>query len=157
MEGGEAKSISLKLMECSKATYLYTIDQNGFPPTREMTNVRKKDQYPEFINFFNKQENKHYMFFSTNTLFSKPNHIRENPKIFAHYCDPDDFKVVMFKRVVEVIEDLDIKRTFFLNSSFRYYPKEIEDPSYTILRLNPYTSSVYYKLQKIDFNLGEQE
>jgi len=156
MELKDAKKLSLELIETTKVVLLSTIDFQGYPITRALLNVRNKENYPEFIDFFDKQENKYATFFSTNTSSSKIEHIKRNPNISIYYCDPEDFKGVMFGGEVEVINDLDIKREFFLESSIRYYPKGVEDPDYTILRFEPKTASFYYRLQKIKFELSEQ-
>jgi len=155
MELEEAKKLGLELIETAKAVYLSTVDSKGYPITRAMVNVRNKEQYPEFTDFFDKQENKFVIFFSTNTSSTKIDHIKKNPKVSVYFCDPEDFKGIMFSGEVEMIEDMDIKREFFLESSIRYYPKGVEDPDYTILRLNPKAANLYYRLQKTNFELGE--
>ena len=53
----EAKNSGLKLMEESKAAILTTIDPEGFPITRAMFNLRNKEQFPEFSEFFENQQN----------------------------------------------------------------------------------------------------
>jgi len=155
MELEEVKKLGLELIETAKAVYLSTVDSKGYPITRAMVNVRNKKQYPEFTEFFDKQENEFVIFFSTNTSSTKIDHIKKNPKISVYFCDPEDFKGIMFSGEVETVEDMDIKREFFLESSIRYYPKGVEDPDYTILRMNPKTASFYYRLHKIDFKLGD--
>jgi len=97
MELEEFKNISINLIESSKAAYLTTIDNDGFPITRAMFNLRNKEQFPEFIETYKEQENKFTIFISTNTSSSKLTHIKKNPKISVYYCDPDDFKGATYK------------------------------------------------------------
>ena len=92
MELEEAKKISMELMETSKAAILTTIDSEGYPITRAMFNLRNSEQFPEFSEFFNKQENEFIIYISTNTSSSKVEHIKTNPKISVYYCDPETFK-----------------------------------------------------------------
>ena len=67
MEVEEAKKISLELMETSKAIYLTTIDSEGYPITRAMFNLRNKEQFPEFTDFFNELDSPFEIYISTNT------------------------------------------------------------------------------------------
>jgi general stress protein 26 len=154
MEVEEAKKISLELMETSKAIYLTTIDSEGYPITRAMFNLRNKEQFPEFTDFFNELDSPFEIYISTNTSSSKTSHIRENPKISIYYCEPEDFKGVMFGGDVEIIEDMDIKQNLWLEWWTKYYRKGLEDPDYTLLKLEPKVAHVYYKLQKITFKPG---
>jgi general stress protein 26 len=137
MELSEVKELSAELIENSLLAYFSTINSDGFPITRALLNTRYKERFPEFSNFYDKQDDKYVVYFSTNTSSSKIKHIKENPKISVYFCDPEDFKGVMFGGEVEIIDDMDIKREFWLDSSKRYYPKGLEDPDYTLLRFKP--------------------
>jgi pyridoxamine 5'-phosphate oxidase len=154
MDVENAKKISLELMKSSKAIYLTTVDSDGYPITRAMFNLRNTEQFPEFSDFFNGLDSPFEIYISTNTSSSKTNHIKENPKISVYYCEPEDFKGVMFGGDVEIIEDMDIKQKVWLEWWTKYYREGLKDPDYTLLRLNPKIAHVYYKLQKVVFNLG---
>ncbi|MFX1417548.1 MAG: pyridoxamine 5'-phosphate oxidase family protein [Promethearchaeota archaeon] len=155
MELKEAKKLSLELMETSKAAYLTTVDSDGYPITRAMFNLRNKEQFPELSKFFAGLDNEFDIFISTNTSSTKYKHIQKNPKICVYYCDPEDFKGVMFGGEVEVIDDMDIKRKIWLDWWTRYYPEGLEDPDYLLLRLDPKTAEFYYRLQKVQFKPGK--
>jgi len=152
----EAKKISMELMETSKAAILTTIDSEGYPITRAMFNLRNTEQFPELSEFFNKQENEFIIYISTNTSSSKVEHIKTNPKICVYYCDPETFKGVMFGGEVDIVDDMDIKSKIWLDWWTRYYPEGLEDPDYTLLKLNPKTARFYYKLQHVRFEPGEK-
>lgn len=156
MEIDEVKKLSLELIETSKAAYLTTIDVEGFPITRAMFNLRNKEQFPEFSEFFQKQENSFVIYIGTNTSSSKVAQIKENPKISVYYCDPENFKGVMFGGEVEIVDDMDIKRKIWLDWWTRYYPNGLEDPDYTLLRLHPKNARFYYKLNQVEFKPGEK-
>ena len=151
MELEEAKRSSLELMETAKAAYLTTINIDGYPITRAMFNLRNKEQFPEFSEIFAGLGNKFEIYISTNTSSSKTDHIKKNPKISVYYCDPEDFKGVMFGGEVEVINDMNIKKKIWLDWWTKYYLKGLEDPDYTLLRLKPKMTQFYYRLQKVQF------
>ncbi|MCJ7650748.1 MAG: pyridoxamine 5'-phosphate oxidase family protein [Candidatus Lokiarchaeota archaeon] len=154
MELEEVKKLSLELMESSKAAYLSTIDQAGYPITRAMFNLRNKEQFPEFSEFFNGLDDEFVIFISTNTSSSKTDHVMKNPKISVYYCEPKDFKGVMFGGEVEIIDDINIKKKIWLDWWTKYYLKGLSDPDYTLLRLRPKIAQFYYRLQKIQFEPG---
>ena len=156
MDENEAKKLSLELIETSKAVYLTTIDSEGYPITRAMFNLRNKEQFPEFSKFFACLDNEFEIYISTNTSSSKVDHIKNNPKISVYFCDPEDFKGVMFGGEVEIIDDMDIKRKIWLDWWTRYYIKGLEDPDYALLRLNPKNARFYYRLQQVKFEIGEE-
>jgi len=156
MELEEVEKLSLELIETSKAAYLTTIDNEGFPITRAMFNLRNKEQFPEFSEFFANQEHEYIIYISTNTSSSKIEHIKKNPKICVYYCDPENFKGVMFGGEVDKIDDMEIKRKIWLDWWTRYYPEGLEDPDYALLRLNPKQARFYYKLQQVTFEPGEK-
>ncbi|MCJ7650392.1 MAG: pyridoxamine 5'-phosphate oxidase family protein [Candidatus Lokiarchaeota archaeon] len=155
MELEEIKKLSLELMESSKAAYISTIDSGGYPITRAIFNLRNKEQFPEFSEFFNELDNEFVIFISTNTSSSKTDQVTKNPKISVYYCEPKDFKGVMFVGEVEIINDLNIKKKIWLDWWTKYYHDGLEDPDYTLLRLKPKMAEFYYKLQKTHFKIGE--
>lgn len=155
MNEKEASDLGLELMERSKAAYLTTIDSEGFPITRGMFNLRNREQFPEFSEFFQDEDNKFAIYISTNTSSSKIEHIQTNPKIAVYFCDPDEFKGIMFGGEVEVVEDMDIKSKIWLDWWTRYYSKGLEDSDYTLLRLSPKSARFYNKLQQVNFKPGE--
>jgi len=156
MELKEVKDVSLELMESSKAAYLTTIDKEGYPITRAMFNLRNKEQFPEFSEFFADQDNDFMIFISTNTSSSKVDHIKKNPKISVYFCDPEDFKGVMFGGEAEIIDDPKIKQKIWLDWWTRYYPEGLGDPDYTLFKLNPKNARFYYKLTQVHFVPGEE-
>ena len=153
MEVEEAKQHCLDLMEESKAAYLTTIDPEGFPITRAMFNLRNKEQFPEFSDFFKSQENQFILYISTNTSSSKITHIKQNPKISVYFCDADEFKGVMFGGTAEIVEDRELKHKIWLDWWDRYYREGVDDPDYSLVQLKPTQARFYYKLNQVNFEL----
>lgn len=151
MDLDETKKVSLELMNTSKAAYLTTIDSEGYPITRAMFNLRNKDQFPEFSEFFANQDNKFVIYISTNTSSSKIDHIKKNPKISVYFCEPEDFKGVMFGGDAEIVDDIEIKKKIWLDWFTRYYSKGLEDLDYTLFKLNPKNARFYYRLNQVHF------
>jgi len=86
----KVKKSALKLISESKAAYLTTIDSDGFPITRAMFNLRNIEQFPEFSEFFQKQEDIFTIYISTNTSSTKVEHLKNNPLLLSliHISEP---------------------------------------------------------------------
>jgi general stress protein 26 len=149
----EVKNSALKLISESKAAYLTTIDLEGFPITRAMFNLRNKEQFPEFSEFFQNQEDIFTIYISTNTSSTKVEHLKNNPLMCVYFCDADNFQGFMLGGSVEFINDIKLKKNIWLDWWTKYYPKGIEDSDYTLLRLAPKTGRYYYKLKQVNFKL----
>ena len=153
MDVEEAKKLGLKLMEESKAAILTTIDLEGFPITRAMFNLRNKEQFPEFSEVFKNEYNQFTIYISTNTSSSKIAHLSKNPNMCVYFCDSDDFKGLMLGGSAEIIIDMELKKKIWLDWWTRYYPEGLEDPDYTLLRIEPKNARFYYKLNQVNFEL----
>lgn len=153
MEVEEAKKLGLKLMEESKAAILTTIAPDGFPITRAMFNLRNKEQFPELSEFFKNLENQFTIYISTNTSSKKVDHLGKNPKMSVYFCDPEDFKGFMLGGSVEIVDDMKVKRKVWLDWWTRYYPEGLNDPDYTLLRMEPTNARFYHKLNQVNFKL----
>jgi len=149
----ETKISALKLISESKAAYLTTIDFDGFPITRAMFNLRNKEQFPEFSEFFQNQEDIFTIYISTNTSSTKVEHLKNNPLLCVYFCDADNFQGFMLGGSVEFIDDIKLKKNIWLDWWTKYYPKGIEDSDYTLLRLTPKNARYYYKLKQVNFKL----
>jgi general stress protein 26 len=153
MDVEEAKKLGLKLMEESKAAILTTLDQNGFPITRAMFNLRNKEQFPEFFQFFKNQQNQFIIYISTNTSSSKVAHLSKNPNMCVYFLDAENFMGFMLGGSAEVIDDMEVKKKIWLDWWTQYYPEGLEAPDYTLLRMEPKNARFYYKLNQVNFEL----
>lgn len=137
MDVVEAKRLSLELMEISKAAYLTTIDSNGFPHTRGMTNMRNMNTHPHLTPLFRDHCEDFLIIFSTNTSSEKVKHVKGNPKVAVYYSHPDKTQGVMFGGEIEIVRDPELKRAIWVDGMEKYYPSGHDDPDHTILRLRP--------------------
>jgi general stress protein 26 len=137
MDETEAKELSLQLMNIAKAAYLTTIDPNGFPHTRGMTNMRNKETHPHLIPLFSGHQEDFLIIFSTNTSSGKVKHVEKNPKVSVYYSHPEKTQGVMFGGEIEIVTDPKLKRAIWTDDMVKYYPSGYDDPDHTILRLRP--------------------
>ena len=124
------------LLETGWPAYLTTIDDDGYPQTRAMFNLRNKKRYPKLIPFFEKQGD-FTIVFSTNTSSTKVDDIKNNSAVSVYFCEPESTKGTMFGGNIEIIDDVGIKKELWHDGWERYYPMGYNDPDHTVIRLQP--------------------
>ena len=153
MSDKEAKEQMRDIMETSEAVYVTTIDENGFPQTRALLNLRNKKQYPKLVFFFQNHQDDLVTYFSTNTSSPKVTQIKVNPRASAYYCRPTEFRGVMLGGFIEIVPDLETKKAIWQEEWEFYYPTGVEDPDNTLLRLRPLIAKYYHQLQHYVFDI----
>ena len=152
MDERDAKKLSLELMEIAEAAYVTTIDHNGFPQTRAMFNLRRKEQFPALSELFIKHHDDFLVYLTTNTSSSKITHIKKNPKVSIYYCKPSEWRGLMLGGEVEVVTDKAIKEAIWQKGWEMYYPLGPHDPDHTVLKLLPMVAKYYHQLNFFTFN-----
>ena len=71
MDETAIKDASLELLESVDDVYVTTIDENGYPQTRCMFNLRSKKRFPKLIDIFNDHKEDFMILFTTNTSSEK--------------------------------------------------------------------------------------
>lgn len=152
MDEKEARELSLELMEKAEAAILTTIDTEGFPHTRAMFNLRRREQFPGLSSLFKKHHGDFLGYFTTNTSSSKIAHIRKNPRVSVYYCEPGEWRGLMLSGEVEIFPDKKLKEEIWQENWNMYYPGGVHDPDNTILRLRPIFAKYYHQLDGAQFN-----
>lgn len=133
----EIKKTVLELIETSRAAYLSTVSENGYPYIRALLNMRSREQYPDQTGLFEGHQNDFMLLFSTNTSSGKIAQVKANPKVSAYFCKPDIFHGAMLAGDIEIVDDPKIKHALWNEGWEKYYPSGRDDPDYTVLRLFP--------------------
>ncbi|MFX1282000.1 MAG: pyridoxamine 5'-phosphate oxidase family protein [Promethearchaeota archaeon] len=145
MNEREMKVFCNKFMEEEKTACFTTIDENGYPHTRGIFNLRNVKQFPTLYKVFEKHQEDLTIYISTNTSSSKVQHIKTNKKVSVCILDSEKITGVTFGGEIEIITDKKIKKDLWLDWWVQYYPKGENDEDYTILRLKPKTVEIWYK------------
>ena len=144
MEQNEIKQECIKLMETADVIYLSTIDEDGFPQTRAMVNLRNEEQFPNLVNLFEKHKEDFLIYMTTDTASTKFKQITENPKASVYFCNPKDVQGLMLIGKVEIVTDKEIKKQLWQDDWKVYYPGGVDDPEYNILRLLPIYAKCWF-------------
>lgn len=139
MNDNEIKGQCLKIMATAPAVFVTIIGEDGFPRTRAMLNLRNEEQYPKHAYLYAQHKEDFMVFLSTNTMSRKRQEIEANPRIALYYSLPASFLGLSLIGHAEVVEDLEIKRTVWVDGWEQYYQETgtPEDPDYTLLRIYP--------------------
>ena len=156
MNQKEAKRLGLELLETAEAAILTTIDSGGFPQTRAMFNLRRKEQFPGLVGLFKKHRDDFLVYFTTNTSSPKTAQIKVNPRVSVYYHKPAEFRGLMLSGEME-IADSTVKESIWQPGWEMYYPGGVHDPDHTVLRLNPVVAKYYHQLQFFHFNLRPEK
>ncbi len=153
MDAQNAKRLGLELMEIAEAAFVTTVDPEGFPQTRAMFNLRRKEQFPGLAALFKEHEDDFLVYFTTNTSSPKIGHIRMNPKVSVYYCLAGEFRGLMLSGVIEIVTDRREKEKVWQQGWVMYYPGGVHDADHTVLRLRPMTAEYYHQLDRFHFDL----
>jgi general stress protein 26 len=153
----EVKKEAVELMGLAEVAILATIDGERFPETRAMFNLRRTEQFPGLAYLFQGIEEDFMTYFTTNTSSTKVAHIKKNPKVSVYYCMPGDYRGLMISGLMEIVTDRTEKSKLWQNGWEIYYPSGVDDPDYTVLRLNPFTVKYYHRLNWSSWDLRRKK
>lgn len=155
MEYERALLRSLDLMAHAEAVCLTTLDQEGWPHTRAMLNLRNKEIYHDLIPVFSSHNRDLTLYFTTNTSSGKIIQITGNNRASAYFCIPSAWQGLMLGGEISIITDPVIKGKIWQNGWTMYYPGGPLDPDYAILRISPRIAKYYEYLDSCTWNPGQ--
>ncbi len=159
MQEKELKQACVDLLEKVDVVYLSTVDVNGFPHTRLMSNLRYKKQHPNLVGMFEQHKEDFLIYMATSSSSVKMQHIRANPKVSVYlgvYTEvPTDFQSVMLGEEIEEVSDQQLKKQLWQAGREMFWQGGVDDPEYTVLRLMPAFAKGAYKAAPFEFKLNE--
>ena len=158
MEEKELKQACLNLMEKVDVVYLSTVDSNGFPHTRIMSNLRDKKQHPNLAKMFEQHKEDFLIYMVTSSSSAKMQQIRANPKVSVYlgvYTEvPSDFQCLMLCGEIKEVSDQQLKEQLWQSGWEMFWQGGVDDPEYTVLRLMPAFARGGYKESPFEFELS---
>ncbi len=150
----ESKHACVDLLREAEAVYVTTVDEGGRPQTRAMFNLLRREQFPSLAEVFEDHGDHLLVYLSTNTTSGKVRQMEHNPEIAAYYCDPATFRGVQPSGRVEFVSDPALKRRPWQPGWEMYFPRGIDDPDYTVVRLRPESASGWLRDHSFSLRLG---
>ena len=126
------------IIDNAKTAFISSIDADGFPNTKAMLAVRKRDGIKT-------------LWFTTNTSSMRVAHYRANPKACAYFCDTRFFRGVQLLGTMEVCEDAESKKMIWRDGDQQYYPQGVSDPDYCVLKFTAVKGRYYSNFKSENF------
>ncbi|MDR0978391.1 MAG: pyridoxamine 5'-phosphate oxidase family protein [Lachnospiraceae bacterium] len=127
-----------KLVDKTKISIISSVDEDGYPNTKAMLKVRKREGIK-------------YFYFSTNTSSIRVKQFLENPKACIYFYNHRFFKGVMLKGTMEVLQDKESKQSMWQIGDTMYYPKGKDDPDYSVLKFTALSGRYYSNFKSENF------
>jgi len=153
MEEKEIRQECLKLLDTVNAVYLGTIDENGFPQTRMMSNLRSEGECKVAKQLFDGHDEDFLIYMITGNSSDKMKQIRANPKVSAYYADAVAFHTLMLMGNAQEVDDLELKKMLWQDEWKVHWPAGPEDPEFIILKLLPDSAKGWHKEGPFEFKL----
>jgi general stress protein 26 len=128
------------LIDKSSISIISSVDSEGFPNTKAMLAVRKREGIK-------------HIYFSTNVSSMKVKSFRENPKACLYFYDKRFFVGVMLKGTMEVLEDSESKEMIWRDGDTMYYPRGVNDPDYCVLKFTALSGRRYSNFNSENFEV----
>ncbi|MDR1156685.1 MAG: pyridoxamine 5'-phosphate oxidase family protein [Oscillospiraceae bacterium] len=128
------------LIDKQGASFIASVDENGFPNMKAMLPPRKREGIQRF-------------WFTTNTSSMRVAQYRDNPKACVYFYDKRFFWGVMLKGSMEVLTDAASKEMIWQDGDTVYYPGGVTDPDYCVLCFTAASGRYYANFKSEDFAL----
>lgn len=136
----DAKKIIKLLISKGPASFIASVDPEGYPNMKAMLPPRKVVGIKTF-------------YFTTTTSSLRVAHFRNNQKSSVYFCDQQHYVGVMLRGTMEVLEDPKVKEMLWQESDTAYYKGGVSDPDYCVLKFTAKTGRLYQDLRSIDFSV----
>jgi general stress protein 26 len=130
---------SLELIEKSSIAMLGSIGKDDYPYIKGMMKMSN--------------EGLKTVWFSTNTSSNKIDRFRYNPKASVYFVNFENFMGLMLLGEIEIFNDLETKKRFWIDGFEKYYTEGVDDPDYTILRFTAKKGNLYHNLDNLTFDI----
>ena len=128
------------LIDKTSTSIISSVDSEGFPNTKAMLKVRKREGIKTF-------------YFSTNTSSMRVKQYMENPKACIYFYDKRFVRGVMLKGTMEVLQDAESRESIWHVGDRMYYPKGVTDPDYSVLRFTAMNGRYYSNFKSENFDI----
>lgn len=135
------KEVVEKLIDDAASILITTIDEEGFPQTRAMLAIRKR-------------EGLNHLYFTTNTSSQKVKQLLNNPKSCVYIYNAGNFIGAMLIGTTEVLQDEISRKLIWRTGDEIYYPKGVCDPDYCVLKFTPKKLRFYSDLNPRNFEIN---
>jgi general stress protein 26 len=128
------------LIDKQSVSFISSVDENGFPNTKAMLAPVKREGIKT-------------IFWHTNSPSMRVKQYRDNPKACVYFCDEQSFRGVMLKGIMEVVDDLAVKKEIWKDGFSMYYEGGMDGEDFIILKFTAETGRCYSNFHSEDFEI----
>ena len=128
------------IIDKAKTVYISSVDEDGFPNTKAMLAVRKRDGV-------------RILWFTSNTSSMRAEQYKNNSKACVYLCDNRFFRGVQLVGTMEVCEDIGSKEMIWRDGDEMYYPQGVTDPDYCVLKFMALKGRYYSNFKSENFTI----
>lgn len=137
------------LMDREDFVYLSSLDEEGWPETRVLFNLRKhradsaliKDLRDGFSSYL-----------GTNTSSRKVTQLRRDGRACLYYSDNVNFEGCSVQGRFEEVLDWEIKKAIYIESWDMYYPGGLDGGDFSLFKFAPELVRYYHGLKVLSFD-----
>ena len=129
------------LIDKQSISFISSIDENGYPNTKAMLAPVKREGIKT-------------IYWHTNSPSMRVKQYRDNPKACIYFCDKRFFRGVMLKGIVEVVDDIEIKKEIWRDDLSMYYQGGMDGGDFIILKFTAETGRYYSNFKSEDFEIN---
>jgi general stress protein 26 len=100
-----------------------------------------------------KREGIKTIYWHTNSPSMRVKQYRDNPKACIYFCDKRFFRGVMLKGIMEVVDDIEVKKEIWKDEFSVYYQGGMEGGDFIILKFTAETGRYYSNFKSEDFSI----
>jgi general stress protein 26 len=128
------------LIDKQSVSFISSVDENGYPNTKAMLAPVKRESIKTF-------------YWHTNSPSMKVKQYRNDPKACIYFCDEHSFHGVMLKGIMEVVDDVEVKKEIWKDEFSMYYQGGMDGGDFIILKFTAETGRCYSNFKSEDFNV----
>ena len=128
------------LIDKQSVSFISSVDENGFPNTKAMLAPVKREGIKT-------------IYWHTNSPSMRIKQYRNNPKACIYFCDKRFFRGVMLKGMMEVVDDIEVKKEIWKDEFSMYYRGGMDGGDFTILKFTAESGRYYSNFHSGDFEI----
>ena len=128
------------LIDKQSVSFISSVDENGYPNTKAMLAPVKREGIKT-------------IYWHTNSPSMRVKQYRDNPKACIYFCDKRFFRGVMLKGIMEVVDDIEVKKEIWKDEFSMYYQGGMDDGDFIILKFTAETGRFYSNFKSEDFEI----
>jgi len=128
------------LIDKQSVSFISSVDENGFPNTKAMLVPVKREGIKT-------------IYWHTNSPSMRVKQYRDNPKACIYFCDEQSFRGVMLKGIMEVVDDLAVKKEIWQDGFSMYYQGGMDGGDFIILKFTAEIGRYYSTFKSENFEI----